>query len=124
MTNLLVLLDAILKKHPATTKRTLSTVSSDAVENVSQLRTAMGFYQFSRELSIGKSQFYKLYQQFFIPRPKKIYCKLGFKSFYLRSNKTLTIREAAFQSGFQNINHFNRLFANAMAVHRQYQQEQ
>lgn len=62
-------------------------------------------------LNLGKSQLYKYYTQFFNSTPKEelIQARLQ-KAKYLMRNEALTIKQAAFESGFQNINHFNRLF--------------
>ena len=120
MTNLLVLLERNFEESiPQPQNEHYQLFQAMRLKNVSQLRTAMGFYQFNREFSIGKSQFYKLYQQFFIPRPKKIYCKLGFKSFYLRSNETLTIRERRFNQGSKTSTILIGSLRSAMAAHRQ-----
>ena len=62
-------------------------------------------------LNIGKSQLYKYYELFFHSTPKKelIQARLQ-KAQYLMKNDTVTINQAAFDSGFQNICHFNRIF--------------
>jgi AraC-like DNA-binding protein len=62
-------------------------------------------------LNIGKSQLYKYYNFFFHCTPKEELIKARLqKARYLMSNEALTIKQAAYNSGFQNINHFNRLF--------------
>lgn len=67
--------------------------------------------QLCQILHMGKSQLYKYYQQFFCSSPmdELIQARLQ-KACFLLSNEAITIKEAAFLSGFQNINHFNRLF--------------
>ncbi len=62
-------------------------------------------------MNLGKSQFYKYYEQFFHSTPKEelIQARLE-KAKYLMNNDAVTIKQAAFDSGFQNIYHFNRLF--------------
>lgn len=62
-------------------------------------------------LNIGKSQLYKYYDLFFHSSPKKelIQARLQ-KAKYLMTNDAVTIKQAAYDSGFQNICHFNRLF--------------
>lgn len=62
-------------------------------------------------LNIGKSQLYKYYDLFFHSSPKKelIQARLQ-KSKYLMTNDAVTIKQAAYESGFQNVCHFNRLF--------------
>lgn len=62
-------------------------------------------------LNIGKSQLYKYYDQFFHCSPKEelIQARLQ-KARFLMTNEAVTIKQAAYESGFQNINHFNRLF--------------
>lgn len=62
-------------------------------------------------LNLGKSQLYKYYEQFFHSTPKEelIQARLQ-KAKYLMKNDAVTIKQAAFDSGFQNIYHFNRLF--------------
>lgn len=64
-----------------------------------------------RMLNIGHSQFYKYYEQFFhsTPRQELIQARLQ-KARYLLSNDAVTIKQAAYDSGFENIYHFNRLF--------------
>lgn len=64
-----------------------------------------------RILNIGKSQLYKYYELFFHTTPKKelIQARLQ-KAKYLMKNDAVTINQAAFDSGFQNICHFNRIF--------------
>lgn len=62
-------------------------------------------------LNLGKSQFYKYYELFFHSTPKEelIQARLQ-KAKYLLNNEAVTIRQAAYDSGFLNICHFNRLF--------------
>ncbi len=62
-------------------------------------------------LNIGKSQLYKYYELFFNSTPKRelIQARLQ-KAKYLLYNDTLTIKQAAYASGFNNIYHFNRIF--------------
>lgn len=62
-------------------------------------------------LNIGKSQFYKYYQAFFhsTPREELIQARLQ-KAKYLMNNNSISIKQAAYQSGFENIYHFNRMF--------------
>lgn len=62
-------------------------------------------------LNIGHSQFYHYYEQFFhsTPRQELIQARLQ-KAKYLLSNDAVTIKQAAYASGFENIYHFNRLF--------------
>ncbi|MBQ8637572.1 MAG: helix-turn-helix transcriptional regulator [Lachnospiraceae bacterium] len=64
-----------------------------------------------RILNLGKSQLYHYYHQFFhcSPKDELIQARLQ-KACFLLTNDAITIREAAFESGFQNINHFNRIF--------------
>ncbi|WP_430619303.1 helix-turn-helix domain-containing protein [Enterococcus sp. DIV0802b] len=127
MTNLLVLLERNFEESiPQPQNEHYQLFQAMRLKMLVNCEQQWDFYQFSRELSIGKSQFYKLYQQFFHTTPKEDLLQARFqKFFYLRSNETLTIREAAFQSGFQNINHFNRLFAKRYGcAPTKYQQEQ
>lgn len=62
-------------------------------------------------LNIGKSQLYLYYRRFFHSSPKEdlIQARLQ-KARYLMTNSNVTIQQAAFDSGFQNICHFNRQF--------------
>ncbi len=62
-------------------------------------------------LNIGKSQLYKYYDLFFHSTPKEelIQARLQ-KAKYLMSNDAVTIKQAAYDSGFNNICHFNRIF--------------
>lgn len=62
-------------------------------------------------LNIGKSQLYKYYEHFFHSTPKEelIQARLQ-KAKYLMNNDTITIKQAAYASGFHNICHFNRIF--------------
>ena len=66
---------------------------------------------FCEILNMGKSQFYKYYREFFNCSPKEelINARLQ-KATYLISNEAMSMKEAAFASGFQNITHFNRIF--------------
>ena len=62
-------------------------------------------------LNIGHSQFYKYYEHFFQSTPKKDLQQARLqKAKYLLSNDAVSIKQAAYLSGFQNIYHFNRLF--------------
>lgn len=67
--------------------------------------------QLCKILNIGKSQLYTYYERFFhcSPKDELIQARLQ-KAKYLMSNEAVTIKQAAYESGFQNINHFNRLF--------------
>ena len=67
--------------------------------------------QICNELNVSKSQFYKYYNQFFCASPKEelIQARLQ-KVKYLLTNEAITIQQAAIESGFSNINYFNRLF--------------
>lgn len=67
--------------------------------------------QMCKILNIGKSQLYKYYELFFHSTPKEelIQARLQ-KAKYLMNNEAVTIRQAAYDSGFLNICHFNRLF--------------
>lgn len=67
--------------------------------------------QICKILNIGKSQLYTYYKAFFHSTPKEdlIQARLQ-KAKYLMNNDAITIKQAAYQSGFQNIYHFNRLF--------------
>lgn len=67
--------------------------------------------QLCKILNIGKSQLYKYYTLFFNSTPKEelIQARIQ-KAKYLMNNEAVTIRQAAYDSGFQNICHFNRLF--------------
>ncbi|MBH1939302.1 helix-turn-helix domain-containing protein [Mobilitalea sibirica] len=62
-------------------------------------------------LNIGKSQLYKYYDLFFHSTPKEelIQARLQ-KAKYLMKNDAVTIKQAAYDSGFNNICHFNRIF--------------
>lgn len=62
-------------------------------------------------LSLGKSQFYKLYRKYFnsSPMDELIHARLQ-SALFRMTNESMTIRQAALSSGFQNINHFNRIF--------------
>lgn len=62
-------------------------------------------------LSLGKSQLYKLYKEFFhsTPLEELIQARLQ-NALFLMTNESMTIKQAAFSAGFQNINHFNRIF--------------
>lgn len=62
-------------------------------------------------LNIGKSQLYKYYKLYFNSTPKEelIQARIQ-KAKYLMNNEAVTIRQAAYDSGFLNICHFNRLF--------------
>lgn len=64
-----------------------------------------------KTLTIGKSQLYYYYSSYFNITPKEdlIDARLQ-KAKYLLSNDAVTIKEAAFSAGYQNIYHFNRLF--------------
>ncbi|MDH6363739.1 AraC-like DNA-binding protein [Enterococcus sp. PF1-24] len=67
--------------------------------------------QLSQMAKIGKSQFHKLYKELFFSTPKEdlIQARLQ-KALFEMTNNSLTIKQAAYKAGFQNINHFNRLF--------------
>ena len=67
--------------------------------------------QLCKILNLGKSQLYKYYNTYFhcSPMDELIQARLQ-KACFLLTNEAITIREAAYESGFQNINHFNRLF--------------
>ena len=67
--------------------------------------------QLCKILNLGKSQFYKYYNAYFhcSPMDELIQARLQ-KACFLLTNEAITIKEAAYASGFQNINHFNRLF--------------
>ncbi|SFG41563.1 Helix-turn-helix domain-containing protein [Lachnospiraceae bacterium C7] len=60
---------------------------------------------------IGKSQFHVYYKKFFHTTPKEdlILARID-QAKYLLSNQNLQISDVAEQSGFKNINHFNRYF--------------
>lgn len=84
------------------------TVRSRMLANCEQPWTIEQLCQF---LNLGKSQFYKYYELFFHSTPKDelIQARLQ-KAKYLMTNEAVTIQQAAYASGFQNICHFNRLF--------------
>lgn len=67
--------------------------------------------QLCNALHMGKSQFYKYYESFFHSSPKEelIQARVQ-KAKYLLSNDAVNIKQAAYESGFANICHFNRLF--------------
>lgn len=67
--------------------------------------------QLCQILNLGKSQLYSYYKEFFhcSPIDELIQARLQ-KACFLMTNDAITIREAAFESGFQNISHFNRIF--------------
>ncbi len=67
--------------------------------------------QLCKILNIGKSQLYKYYALFFHSTPKEelIQARLQ-KAKYLMNNDAVTIKQAAYDSGFNNICHFNRIF--------------
>lgn len=62
-------------------------------------------------LQLGKSQFYRLYGEYFHTTPKEelIQARLQLAVYHM-TNRSMTIQEAAYQAGFANINHFHRLF--------------
>lgn len=62
-------------------------------------------------INLGKSQLYHYYQLFFHTTPKEelILARLQ-KAKYLMNNDAVTIKQAAYASGFNNICHFNRIF--------------
>lgn len=66
-----------------------------------------------RQLNLGKSQFYHYYEQYFGDSPKQelLMARLR-KARYMLSNEAITIKQAAFESGFENVCHFNRVFKN------------
>jgi len=62
-------------------------------------------------LNVSKSQLYKYYDQFFCASPKEELIRARLQKVkYLLTNEAITIQQAAMESGFSNINHFNRLF--------------
>lgn len=63
------------------------------------------------KLNVSRSQLYKYYDDFFHGSPKEelIQARLQ-KAKYLLTNEAASIQQVAFESGFHNINHFNRLF--------------
>ncbi len=67
--------------------------------------------QMCRILNIGKSQLYKYYEDFFHSTPKKelVQARLQ-KAKYLLKNDAVTVNQAAYESGFNNICYFNRMF--------------
>lgn len=67
--------------------------------------------QLCSRLSLGKSQFYLYYERYFGRSPKQelLTARLD-RARYLLSNEATTIKQAAYDSGFDNICHFNRLF--------------
>lgn len=62
-------------------------------------------------LQLGKSQFYRLYREYFhtTPTEELIQARLQLAVYHM-TNRSITIQEAAYQAGFANINHFHRLF--------------
>ena len=62
-------------------------------------------------LNIGKSQFYKYYELYFHSSPKEelLQARLQ-KARYLLTNDAVTVKQAAYEAGFQNICYFNRIF--------------
>lgn len=64
-----------------------------------------------RQLNLGKSQFYHYYEQYFGAAPKQelLAARLR-KARYMLSNEAITIKQAAYASGFENICYFNRVF--------------
>lgn len=62
-------------------------------------------------LNLGKSQLYQYYHLFFHTSPKEelIQARLQ-KARYLMTNQAMSIKRAAYESGFAEIAHFNRLF--------------
>lgn len=66
-------------------------------------------------LNIGKSQFYKRYRAFFHSSPKEELLQARLQAaIFSMTNESLNIKESAYQAGFQNISHFNRLFRRYM----------
>lgn len=64
-----------------------------------------------RTLNLGKSQFYKYYALYFHSSPKEdlLQARLQ-KARYLLTNDTISIQQAAYDSGFKNLCHFSRIF--------------
>lgn len=62
-------------------------------------------------LNIGKSQFYRYYEMYFHSSPKEelLQARLQ-KARYLLTNDAMTVKQAAYMAGFQNICYFNRVF--------------
>lgn len=62
-------------------------------------------------LNIGKSKLYKYYTLFFnsTPREDLILARIQ-KAKYLMTNEAMSIKQAAYEAGFGNICHFNRIF--------------
>ena len=84
MTNLLVLLERNFEESiPQPQNEHYQLFQAMRLKMLVNCEQQWDFYQFSRELSIGKSQFYKLYQQFFHTTPKEDLLQLGFKSFFI-----------------------------------------
>jgi AraC-like DNA-binding protein len=63
---------------------------------------------------LGRSQFYHYYRLYFnsSPREELLAARID-KAMHLLTNQELHVSEAAEQSGFNNINHFNRYFRRA-----------
>ncbi|MDL2301858.1 AraC family transcriptional regulator [Lachnospiraceae bacterium OttesenSCG-928-D06] len=63
------------------------------------------------KINIGKSQFYHYYELYFGRTPKEelLQARLLRARYYI-SNEAITIKQAAYASGFENIYHFNRYF--------------
>ena len=62
-------------------------------------------------LNVSKTQLYKYYHTFFNASPKEELIQARLQRVkYLLTNEAMSIQEAALESGFSNINHFNRLF--------------
>lgn len=62
-------------------------------------------------LQISQSKFYRLYREYFHTTPnEELICARLQLALYHITNQSMTIQEAAYQSGFANINHFHRLF--------------
>lgn len=67
--------------------------------------------QLCQTLNIGKSQLYHYYNLYFHCSPKEelLQARLQ-KARYLLSNDAVTVKQAAWEAGFQNICYFNRIF--------------
>jgi len=78
---------------------------------LSQCSEPWTILQLCNMLNVSNSQLYKYYNLFFKVSPKEelIQARLQ-KAKYLLTNEAMSIQEAAQESGFHNINHFNRLF--------------
>ena len=82
MTNLLVLLERNFEESiPQPQNEHYQLFQAMRLKMLVNCEQQWDFYQFSRELSIGKSQFYKLYQQFFHTTPKEDLLQARFQKF-------------------------------------------